>query len=104
MYGYCIPVEVAIIKYDDFHIQSGYEKMKELMEAENPPSCVFITNYYMHVSATKYLTENREHLKKYLASILDFSRVLVAQPMMEIGSRAVLDLLYALPLTARAKG
>jgi LacI family transcriptional regulator len=52
----------------------------------------------MHVGATKYLIENRECLEKpvsiasfddmELSSILGFCSVRVAQPVMEIGSRA----------------
>lgn len=95
---YCIPAEGSIIKYGDFHADSGYEKMKELAENENPPECVFITNYYMHVGATRYLMEKRENSGNKvsiasfddmeLASMLGFCNILVGQPMAEMGSRA----------------
>ncbi|MBZ4644535.1 MAG: hypothetical protein JG777_24 [Clostridia bacterium] len=95
---YCIPLEEEIIKFGDFHIQSGYELMKELTEIENPPHNVFISNYFMHIGATKYLIENRGKLKQpvsitsfddlELTSILGFSNIIIAQPMMEIGSKA----------------
>lgn len=100
---YCIPIEEQIIKYGDFHVKSGYEKMKELMELDNPPTHVFITNYYMHVGATKYLIENKGSMERQisiasfddmeLASILGYGGILISQPMMEIGSRAALILL-----------
>ncbi|MDK2799446.1 MAG: LacI family transcriptional regulator [Clostridiales bacterium] len=95
---YCIPLEEKIIKFGDFHIQSGYELMKELMEIDDPPQNVFIANYFMHIGATKYLIENKEKLKYpvsitsfddlELASFLGFSNVIIEQPMMEIGSKA----------------
>lgn len=95
---YCIPYEQGIVKYGDFHLQSGYEKMEELMKIENPPAYVFISNYYMHAGATKYLVEQGMEMKgsitlasfddMELATLLGFCRILVRQPMTEIGSRA----------------
>ncbi len=98
LHDYCIPFESNIVKYGDFHVQSGYAKMEELMKEENPPVHVFITNYYMHAGATKYLMEHRNEVKNpvtitsfddmELASLLGYCKVLVSQPMTEIGSRA----------------
>lgn len=95
---FCVPVEEEIIKYGDFHIQSGYNLMRELMELENPPCDVFIANYFMHLGATKYLVEHKDKMKHPIAissfddmelsQILGFSSVIVGQPMMEIGSKA----------------
>lgn len=95
---YCIPFEPEIVKYGDFHVQSGYEKMEELMKENNPPSHVFISNYYMHAGATKYLVEHGKNLENpitlasfddmELAALLGYCRILVRQPMTEIGNRA----------------
>ena len=95
---YQIPFENEIVNYGDFHTQSGYKKMEELMALENPPPYVFITNHYMHAGATKFLVEHSEDLKNpvaiasfddmELASLLGFCKVLVSQPMLEMGSRA----------------
>ncbi len=95
---YCISIDESIIKYGDYHEQSGYDKMQELMSGENPPEIVFISNYYMHMGATRYLTEHRETNEKVLsiasfddmelASLLEYCRVLVGQPMLEIGNKA----------------
>ncbi len=100
---YCIPIEEEIIKYGDFHVKSGYEKMKELMEIENPPSHIFITNYYMNVGATKYLVEHKTSISRQisiisfddmeLASILGYGGATISQPMMEMGSKAASMLL-----------
>jgi LacI family transcriptional regulator len=105
---YCIPVDPEIVKYGDFHVESGYQKMKELMETINPPGFVFISNYYMHVGATKYLIENKNALKKSvliasfddmdLSAILGFCNVRVGQPMSEIGNKAAQMLLSRIHL------
>jgi LacI family transcriptional regulator len=95
---YGIPLEPEIIKYGDFHIQSGYTKMWELMEIEQPPGFVFISNNSMNLGAVKYLIENRATLRTQvrIASfddiespfIFGFCPVRVRQPMIEIGNKA----------------
>jgi len=95
---YCIPLEKDIIKFGDFHIKGGFDLMKEMMQQDNPPPLVFISNYFMHVGAVKYLIENKYKLNKEvliasfddmeLSSIFGFSVLRVRQPMMEIGSKA----------------
>lgn len=100
---YYIPEEEEIVKFGDFHVQSGYQLMKELMELDNPPVHVFISNHYMHIGATKYLIENKSSLEQEvfitsfddmeLSSILGFCNIRVRQPMIEIGSRAASILL-----------
>jgi LacI family transcriptional regulator len=92
---YHIPVEENIIKFGDFHTGSGYKLMGELMEQSDPPSIVFIANYFMHIGATKYLIDNNGQLRfsvsiasfddMELSSILGFSRLTVVQPMHEMG-------------------
>lgn len=100
---YCIPLEESIVQFGDYHVESGYRIMGELMEAFEPPEYVFISNYYMHIGAMKYLLERRGLLKKKVSiaafddlefsGILGLSSVRVAQPMLEIGSRAAQILL-----------
>lgn len=95
---YCIPVENDIIAFGDFHVQSGYNSMKKLMELQDPPQYVFVSNHYMHVGATKYLLENKETMKApvyiasfddmELSSILGFCNLRVRQPITEIGNKA----------------
>ncbi|HHW00332.1 MAG TPA: LacI family transcriptional regulator [Clostridiaceae bacterium] len=100
---YCIPIEESIIKFGNYHVQSGYELMKELMEYPDPPQNVFISNYFMHVGATKFLMEHRDTIASNvsiasfddmeISSILGFCSVRIRQPMIEIGSKAAQILL-----------
>ena len=100
---YCIPMEESIVRFGDYHVDSGYRIMRELMEAAEPPEYIFISNYYMHIGAMKYFLEHRiqDDQKVSIAAfddlefsgILGLSSVRVAQPMMEIGSRAAQILL-----------
>ena len=61
---YCIPMEESIIRFGDYHVESGYRIMKEMAELPDPPRYVFISNYYMHLGAMKYLLEKGRSIKK----------------------------------------
>lgn len=100
---YCILLEEPIVRFGDYHVDSGYRIMSELMEVSEPPGYVFISNYYMHIGAMKYLLEYRNQAEKKVSIAafddLEFSGILglcgvrVVQPMLEIGSRAAQMLL-----------
>ena len=95
-----IPPEEEIIRFGDFHVQSGYDLMAELMESHRPPEYVFIANYYMHLGAVKYLAETGgrggrkgsariAHFDDMeITSLLGFSSLTIRQPMEEIGRKA----------------
>jgi len=101
--GYCralddyrIPLESALVRFGDFHAESGYKLMKELHAAEKRPTCVFVSNYFMHVGATRFLME---HGKPWTPSIISFDemelsftlaycRMVVRQPISAIGAQA----------------
>jgi len=95
---YGLPIENNIIKFGDYHIQSGYKLIHELIEAEPDLNDIFISNYEMHIGATKYLIEHKSQLKSpisiasfddmELSSILGFSSVRIRQPISEIGIQA----------------
>lgn len=95
---YRVPIDKRIIKFGDFHTETGFRLMKELAELDERPEYVFISNYYMHIGATRYLVENGTtpgtgiNIASFddmeLNSILGFCKVVVAQPMAEIGSNA----------------
>lgn len=98
LFDYSIPLETEIVKFGDFHINSGYEMMKQLLEQESPPEYVFISNYFMHVGATKFLMESDKSSGKTVniasfddmefTSMLNYCKLIVDQPIMEIGQKA----------------
>ena len=93
-----IGIDRDLIRFGDFHVESGYRLMKELMHLPAPPDHVFIANHYMHVGATKYLIDARDSLAARveiasfddmeISSILGFCSVNVRQPVQEIGHSA----------------
>lgn len=99
---YNIPLMQELIKFGDFHIDSGYQLMKESLSMNHPPQHIFISNYYMHVGAVKYMIE--KEVKKpfsvgissfddmHLSALLGHASVTVSQPIIEIGETAA-DLL-----------
>ena len=86
------------VLFGDFHADSGYRLMGELMSLKSPPACVFISNYFMHVGATRYLMERRDSLKLVpeiisfdemeLSFTLGYCRTIVRQPILDIGRKA----------------
>ncbi|ALS20776.1 MULTISPECIES: LacI family DNA-binding transcriptional regulator [Paenibacillus] len=55
---YGITESDQLVKEGLFDIQSGYDKMKELMEQDTKPDAVFISNNSMTLGAYKYLKES----------------------------------------------
>lgn len=110
--GYClalsergVPLEEEIIRFGDFHVQSGYDLMSELIGLDRPPEYIFIANYYMHIGAAKFLSETGvrgidaegtariAHFDDMeITSLLGLSSLTIRQPMEEIGRNAA-DLL-----------
>lgn len=83
--------------FGNYHEESGYELMKSLMERDDPPDHVFISNYFMHIGAARFLLEQKEkheglHILSFddmpLAAFFPYSGIIVAQPMEEIGREA----------------
>lgn len=95
---YNIPIEEKYIRFGDFHIESGFNLTKELLELEEPPTHLFISNYYMHIGVVKYLieTESKAPFSISIASfddmqmsaLLGHASVTVQQPVIEIGEKA----------------
>ncbi|MCF6334707.1 MAG: LacI family transcriptional regulator [Spirochaetales bacterium] len=95
---YKIKKDERLILTGNFHVDSGYRLMEQLVGLNDPPEQVFIANYFMHVGAIKYLISNSlepdvspgigsfDDLE--LSSILGYASVSVAQPVEEIGSKA----------------
>jgi LacI family xylobiose transport system transcriptional regulator len=36
-----LPVDPALIRYGDFHVEGGYEKAQELLRLKEPPTAIF---------------------------------------------------------------
>lgn len=97
-----LPLEHDLIRFGNFHTESGYQLMGELLALPEPPDLVFISNYYMHVGATQYITEHGPDLDQVpviysfddmmLSFALGYCRLIVRQPTHQLGMTAA-DLL-----------
>ena len=92
---YKVESEPDIILFGDYHEDSGFKLMKTLMEGETPPDHVFISNYFMHLGAARYLLQSDHrglHILSFddlpLASFFPYTSIIVAQPMDLIGQEA----------------
>ena len=95
---YRVPLDESLVRFGDFHTASGFQLMRELMEQDDPPPWVFVSNYFMHIGATRFLMENRNRLpvvpsivsfdEMELSFSLGYCRMIVRQPIREIGTRA----------------
>ena len=93
-----LELDEKLVFIGDFHVNSGFRIMRELMNLKKPPDQVFIANDYMHMGAIKYLIandfnpNNSPRIGSFddleLSSILGYSSVSVAQPVKKIGSKA----------------
>jgi len=95
---YKLEPDKELVLVGNFHVDSGFLLMKQIMELDKPPEQVFIANDFMHMGAIKYLIangykpDNSPRIGSFddleLSSILGYASVTVAQPVMEIGSKA----------------
>jgi LacI family transcriptional regulator len=86
------------IRFGDYHVDSGYRMMQELMELDRPPAGVFISNYFLHIGATRYVVEHRSRVPDTLfiasfddmelSSVSGHPGLTIAQPVLQIGRRA----------------
>ena len=95
---YKLAKDDKLVLIGDFHVDSGFNLMKQLMELPDPPDQVFIANNFMHMGAIKYIIANGYNPDSSprigsfddleLSSILGYASVTVAQPVEGIGSKA----------------
>ncbi|MDA3940659.1 MAG: LacI family DNA-binding transcriptional regulator [Spirochaetia bacterium] len=95
---YGLVIEDQLVLIGNFHVDSGFKLMKQLMELKIPPDQVFIANNFMHMGAIKYLIaggykpDNSPRIGSFddleLSFILGYASVTVAQPVNEIGTQA----------------
>jgi LacI family transcriptional regulator len=97
--NYHIPYDDSIVQFGDFHIQSGADCAKRLLELSRPPDFLYIANFYMHIGAVKYLMRLPRRGgdlipriasfdEMEITSALGFSDISAAQPMEQIGREA----------------
>lgn len=100
--GLAVPKERIL--FGDFHEQSGYELFGRHCRLSEVPRVVFVSNYYMHVGAARYIAEHPEVAQlgvkiagfdtMSLSAVTGYSLVTISQPIREIGERAA-ELLVA---------
>lgn len=103
---YSMKIDESLIKKGDYEIDSGYKLLNELLELENPPSAVFVTNYEMTLGAIMALNERDIKIPEDLSIIgfdnLQMARIvkpllsIIVQPMEQIGEAAANILLKRL--------
>jgi len=54
---YDMQVDSALIKYGDYKMESGYNMLIDLINSDNPPTAVFVTNYEMTLGAVMAINE-----------------------------------------------
>ncbi len=93
-----IALDPAIVKFGDFHQESGYGLMRELAAMKRPAGGVFIANHYMYLGAAQYLLESG-NIYRHDYAIINFdemsatpvirlAKLTVSQPSREIGAGA----------------
>lgn len=99
---YSYGIDHSLIKYGDYKMNSGYTLFKELMNMDNPPTAVYVTNYEMTLGAVMAINEMNMKIPEDVSLIgfdnMDLVKVLnpplsvVIQPIESIGEVAA-DLL-----------
>lgn len=95
---YVMEIDHSMIKTGDYQIESGYMLLNELLDTEEPPTAVFVTNYEMTLGAIMAINERNVKIPDELSIIgfdnLQMARIvkppltIVVQPMQQIGEIA----------------
>jgi LacI family transcriptional regulator len=59
---YDIPVNEAYVQHGDFRWESGYHLAQRLMELEDRPTAIFVSNNLMSIGCVKALAERQMHV------------------------------------------
>lgn len=101
---YGLDIDEELIKYGDYQIQGGYDKLIELIELENPPTAIFVTNYFMTIGSIIAINEKEIKVPEDL-SMIGFDNIqqlseivkpkltIVVQPMKKLGITAAKTML-----------
>lgn len=95
---YSINIDKSLIRYGDYKIESGYTILNELLDLENPPTAIYVTNYEMTLGAIMAVNERKLNIPDDL-SLIGFDNIelvkvinpplsVIVQPMELIGSIA----------------
>lgn len=103
---YSLTVDHSMVKTGDYQIESGYRLLNELLDASEPPTAVFVTNYEMTLGAIMAVNERNVKIPDELSLIgfdnLQLAKIvkpplsIVVQPMQQIGETAANILLKRL--------
>lgn len=91
---YSMKIDDEMVKYGDYKMESGYDKLIEFLAMDTPPTAVYITNYYMTLGAIIAINEKNLVIPDDLSIIgfdnLEMARIIkpalsiVVQPMKQI--------------------
>ncbi|MFW6016658.1 MAG: LacI family DNA-binding transcriptional regulator [bacterium] len=97
MEDYNIDIKKEMIQFSDYKIEGGYDSFNKLMNLNNPPTAIFVTNYEMTLGSVIAINENNINIPTdlsiigfdniQLAKIVNPSLSIVVQPMNEIGDK-----------------
>lgn len=103
---YSMKIDDSLIKKGDYEVESGYKLLNELLDSDNHPTSVFVTNYEMTLGAVMAINERNIKVPDELSFIgfdnLQMARIvkpalsIVVQPMEQIGETAANVLLKRL--------
>jgi len=92
---YSFNIDSDLIKYGDYRMDKGYTLFKELLNMENPPTAIYVTNYEMTLGAVMAINEMDIKIPDDLSIIgfdnMDLVKVIkpslsiVVQPVESIG-------------------
>ncbi len=92
---YSLRIDLDLIKYGDYRMDSGYILFKELLNMENAPTAIYVTNYEMTLGAVMAINEMNIKIPNDLSIIgfdnMDLVKVInpplsvVVQPVESIG-------------------
>jgi LacI family transcriptional regulator len=93
--NYNMEVDCNLVKFGDYYLKSGYDLCLQLIEMENPPTAIFVTNYDMTLGVITAINEKNINVPKEL-SVIGFDNIgmakivkpplsIVIQPMEQIG-------------------
>ncbi len=100
---YGIPFNRCYIGEGDFKIKGGYQVMNQFLKLQNPPTAVFTANDLLAVGAIEAIREHGYNVPDdisiigfddiRLASFLSPPLTTIRQPMLEMGSLAIIKLM-----------